>query len=142
MVSKKIQKIIIASVAVTVVGSIVGMLTCGWLFRWVYEIEPVNVWRPMDGPPGAIFFVASWIINLIFVSVYSLFYKGIPGKNVIAKGLVYGLCVFAVGQLTGMVMTYMFMTVAWQVVVYLTIGGLIFTPIYGIIAAAICGKQE
>ena len=142
MISKKVGKIIAASVVVTVVGSIVGMVTCGWLFRWIYEIEPVNIWRQMDGPPPAIFYVASLILNLIFVSVYALFYKGIPGKSVVTKGLIYGLCVFAVGQLMGMVMTYMFMNIAWQVVVYWTICGLVFTPVYGIVAAAICGNLE
>ncbi|MCD4830769.1 MAG: hypothetical protein K8R02_03050 [Anaerohalosphaeraceae bacterium] len=141
MTSKKILRIIIATIAISVFGAIVGMITCGWLFRWVYEIEPINVWKPMDGPPGAMFYLGCFIMNLIFVSVYALLRKGIPGKSLIAKGLVYGLCVFAVGQLNGMLMTYMFMTVAWQVIVYWTIQGLIWTPISGVIAATIYGKD-
>ena len=95
----------------------------------------------MQGPPGAIFYLGCFIMNLIFVVVYALLRRGIPGKNLISKGLIYGLCVFAVGQLNGMFATYIFMTVAWQAVLYWTIQGIIFTPIAGAIASAIYGKD-
>lgn len=138
---KKVLKIFLASVAITVFGTIVGMVTCGWLFRWIYEIEPVSVWKPMDGPPGAMFYVGCFVMNLIFVVVYAIFQKGIPGKSLVTKGIVYGLCIFATGQLVGMFSMYIFMTVAWQVLLYWGIMGLITTPITGIIAALIYGNQ-
>jgi len=39
-----IPKIIIAGVAVWLTNTVLGFLTCGKLFNWVYEIPP-NVWK-------------------------------------------------------------------------------------------------
>jgi len=86
------------------------------------------------------FFIGALALNIIFVVVYALFCKGIPGKNKLVKGLVFGLCVFAVGTLPGMVATYSFMTVATTVVVYWTIMSLVQTPLKGLILAAIYGE--
>lgn len=132
-------RIFIAGVVVTVFSTGVGMITCGWLFRWVYEIEPTNIWRAMDTIPVA-YYPASLALNIVLAFVYALLVKGIPGKNKLTKGLVFGLCVWAVGTLPGMLATYLFMTVAATVVIYWTITGLIFTPLMGLIIAAIYGE--
>ncbi len=136
----KCIKILIAGVAVTVFNMIVGSLTCGGVFNWVYTLEPTNVWKPMDGPPGLMFMLGSLILNIILAIVYAILRKGIPGNNKWIKGLVYGLCVWAVGMLPGMLMTYFFMTVAPTVLVYWTLLGLIQTPLEGLIIAAIYGE--
>ena len=80
----KIWKILIAAVVVTVFEVVVGGLTCGWLFKWVYEIEPTNVWKPMEAPPVT-FYVGALVLNILFVLVYALLAKGIPGKNKLLK---------------------------------------------------------
>ena len=134
----KIKKILLAGVAVTVFNTIVGMVTCGGLFSWVYALEPTNVWRPMQGPPGLGFFIGSYLLSVIFAYTYVLLQKGIPGKSKIERGLTFGFCVWAVGMLPGMFATSSFMTVATTVVLYWTIMGLIQTPIQGIITAYIC----
>jgi hypothetical protein len=136
----KIGKILIAAVAVSVFNAVLGALTCGSLFNWVYKLEPVNVWKPMEGPPGLAFQIGELLLNIILVVVYVLLRKGIPGKNRLSKGLVFGLCVWAVGMLPGMFSTYAFMTVATGVVIYWTILGLVATPIKGLIIAAIYGE--
>jgi hypothetical protein len=133
-------KILIAGIAVTVFNSIVGAVTCGGIFNWVYKLEPTNVWKPMKGAPGPMFFLASFILSLIFVFVYALINKGIPGRNWLVKGLVYGLLVWALGVLPTMLSTYFFMTVATTVVVYWTISSLITYPLNGVIIAAIYGE--
>lgn len=138
----KAAKILIAAIAITVFGAVVGAFTCGHYFNWVYELEPINVWKPMEGPPPAMFMVGSAILNVIFVCVYALFRKGIPGGNRLVKGLFFGLCVWAVGMLPGMFATYIFMTVAPTVVIYWTIYGLVCTPIQGLIAAVIYGVPK
>ena len=135
----KYWRIFIAGVVVTVFSTGVGMITCGWLFRWVYEIEPTNIWRAMDTIPVA-YYPAFLALNIVLAFVYALLVKGIPGKNKLIKGLVFGLCVWAVGMLPGMLATYLFMTVAATVVIYWTITGLIFTPLIGLIIAAIYGE--
>ncbi len=136
----KIGKILIAALALSVFGMVFGGLTCGWLFNWVYKLEPTNIWRPMDGPPGLGFIVAGFVLNIILTVVYALLQKGIPGKNKLAKGAIFGLCVWAVGMLPGMASTYAFMTVAAGVVIYWTLMGLVELPIKGLIIAAIYGE--
>jgi hypothetical protein len=132
----KILRIVIAGAVVTVLKSLIGGLTCGWLFNWVYEVEPTAIWRQMDAPPIG-YLIASLALNILLVLVYALLAKGIPGKNKLVKGLVFGLCVWAVGILPGMLSTYMFMTVSATVVIYWTISGLVVTPLMGMIIAAI-----
>jgi hypothetical protein len=51
----KIGKIVLAALALSMFGVIFGGVTCGWLFGWVYKLEPTNVWKPMVGPPGSVF---------------------------------------------------------------------------------------
>jgi len=136
----KIGKILIAALVVSLFGAIFAGVTCGWLFNWVYKLEPINAWKPMDGPPGLLFYIGSFILNIILAVVYALLKKGIPGRNNFLKGLNFGLCVWAVGMLPGMFSTYSFMTVATGAVIYWTILGLIEMPIKGLIIAAIYGE--
>jgi hypothetical protein len=136
----KIGKILIAALAVSLFGAIFSGLTCGWLFNWIYKLEPTNVWKPMDGPPGLVFYLGSFLLNIILAVVYALLSKGLPGKNKLARGLVFGLCVWAVGILPGMFATYYFMTVATGWVIYMFIIGLVETPIKGLIISAIYGE--
>ncbi|MDY6914524.1 MAG: hypothetical protein SVT52_08730 [Planctomycetota bacterium] len=136
----KIWKPLVAGLIVQVFNAIVGSVTCGGVFNWVYRLEPTNVWKPMDGPPGVTFYVGFLVLHIVLAFVYVLLKKGIPGPNRVIKGLVFGLCIWAVGTLPGMFATYLFMTVATQVVIYWTIMGLILSPIKGVIIAAICGK--
>lgn len=136
----KIGKIIIAGAVVTIFNTIVGILTCGNIFSWVYKLEPTNIWKPMNGGPGAIFIICSFALSIIFSFVYALINKGIPGKNKFTKGIIFGLCVWAVGMLPGMLAIYTFMTVATTVVVYWTILGLIKAPFEGMIISTIYGE--
>ncbi len=136
----KIGKLLLAAIALSIFGLIIGAVTCGGVFNWVYKLEPTNVWKSMDAPPGLEYLAGGFILNIILAVVYALLRKGIPGKNRLVKGLVFGLCVWAVGMLPGMFATYYFMTVASTVVVYWTILGLIEYPIMGLIIAAIYGE--
>jgi len=135
----KIGKIIIATVAITVFDAIIGAITCGGIFNWVYKIEPISVWKPIE-VPGISYYIGAIILNFIFVLVYTILNKGVPGKNKLIKGAVFGLCVWAIGILPGMFATYMFMTVAPTVIIYWTILALIQTPLKGLISAAIYGE--
>ena len=133
----KIGKILIAAVAVTVFSIILGMITCGGFFNWIYQLKPAYVWKPMEGFPGMFFLVGNFVLNILLASVYALFRKGIPGGNKFIKGIVFGLSVFAVGKLPGILATYTFMVVAPTVVVYWAILGLIEMPLKGLIIAVI-----
>ena len=134
----KLGRVLVAGIVIAVFNAVVGMILCGGVFNWVYKLEPINVWKPMEGPPGVEYFVGLLILSIIFVFVYALLNKGIPG-NRLGKGFIFGLCVWAVGVLPGMFATYIFMAVANTVVIYWTISALILTPIKGMIASIICG---
>ncbi len=134
----KIGKTIIATIVITVLGAIVGAVTCGGVFNWVYKLEPTNVWKTMEAP-GTAYYLGAILLNFIFVVAYSLLHEGIPVKKNLVKGLVFGLCVWGVGVLPGMFATYTFMTVAPTVIIYWTIMALILDPLKGIITAAIYG---
>jgi len=136
----KVIKVLFAGVVVEIFSAIVGFVTCGWLFNWVYKLPPTDVWKPMEGPPGLEVYIGGLILSIILALIYAIVQKGIPGKNKIAKGIVFGLCVWAVGTLPGMFATWAFMTVAETVIIYWTILALVVTPIKGIIIAAIYGE--
>jgi len=135
----KIGKVLVAAVVISVVNMILGMVTCGGIFSWVYKLEPINVWKPMQNGPGLTFIAGEFILTVLFILVYVMLKNGIPAKSKFAKGVVYGLFVWVAGVLPGMLATYSFMTVATTVVVYWTIQSLIFLPIKGILAATIYG---
>ncbi len=133
----KIKELLLATLAVAATNIIIGMLTCGSTFSWVYKLEPTNVWKSMDAFSLPLMVVTTVFVDLIFVYVYSILKEGIPTDNNLAKGFIYGICVWAVGIIPGMVSTQLYMTVATTVVIYWTIWGLIVNPIKGMIAAAI-----
>lgn len=134
------KRLILAAIVVTLFNFIVGGLTCGCAFSWVYKLEPVNVWKPMENFPFILVLATTFFIDLLFVLVYAIINKGVPGKNRYVKGLLYGLFVWMVGVVPGMISTYIFMTVSTTVVIYWTILGLIEIPLKGLIAAAIYGE--
>lgn len=135
----KIGKLLAAALAVSLFGAILAALTCGWLFNWVYKLEPTHVWKSL-GAPGPLFHLVGFLLNIILTAVYALLRHGLPGKNKFVKGISFGLCVWAVGMLPGMFCTYYFMTVATGVVIYWTLLGLVEMPLKGLIIAAIYGE--
>lgn len=135
----RLIRVVVAGVVVTAFAAGFGMLTCGWLFTWVYELEPTSVWKQMDMPPME-FLIGSLILAFVLAAFYELLKKSIPGRGFIAKGLMYGFFVWAVGVLPGMLATHTFMTVATEAVIYLTVRGLAVGLIEGALIAAICGS--
>lgn len=135
-----IKKMILAIIVVAVFNFIVGMLTCGSTFNWVYKLEPTNVWKPATSISIPLMFIGVVLVDALFVFIYALINKGIPGQNRFAKGIVYGLLVVLLGLVPGMISIYTYMTVATTVVVYWTIWGFIVSPLKGLITAAIYGE--
>ena len=135
-----IKKLILAIIVVTVFNFLVGMLTCGGAFSWVYKLEPTNVWKPETSILFPLMIAGIFLIDALFVLVYALINKGIPGKNRFIKGIIYGFLVCLVGLVPGMIETYTYMTVATTVVIYWTIWGFIVNPVKGLLTAAIYGE--
>lgn len=135
----KLGKCLFATIAVTVFTLLFGMLTCGSTFNWVYQLEPTNIWLPMEQGPGIQYMIGQLFISFLFVLVYMIIKNGIPGTKW-TKGLIYGLCVFAIGILPGMWSTYSFMAINPTVVIYWTIWGLIINPLKGFITSIIIDR--
>ena len=132
------KKILISGIAIWIVSTVLGFMTCGWLFNWVYQLPPI-IWKN----PATIMTTGSMIGTniiglvsaMIFASVYALLYKGIPGKG-IKKGMNYGLIAWFLGALSGLPSMPFYMTISTTVIVYWIVQALVMNLING----AIVGK--
>ncbi|MFH1233803.1 MAG: DUF1761 domain-containing protein [Patescibacteria group bacterium] len=138
------SKIFLTALVITIIGTIIGFLTCGWLFKWIYAIEPTVAWKyatdiAPSGQAMAINFIGEFILAVILVSVFVKLYKGIPYAGW-KKGVKFGFLVWLVSTLPGMFATYMWMNVAIEWIVYMAIVGLIVLLVKGAIVGAMCKK--
>lgn len=132
-------RIFLAAIAITIFATAWGMVTCGWLFTWVYELPPISVWKsPADMTPlfWTISIAGHFVLALIFVGVFVWIGNGLCGGRV-GRGFRYGLVTWLIGVLPGMFATGMFMAVNPWWPVYMSINQLIALPVCGIIASAL-----
>ena len=138
----KTGKIILSAVIVWVVHMILIWLTCGWLFRWIYEIQP-KIWLAPEIMMSAGNMIASAVISLIgailFVLVYELIKKGIPSKkkSYVCKGMMYGFLIWLITAFVGMIGMPFYMTISTTVIIYWIVQALVFNLIKGSIIGAI-----
>jgi len=134
-----VKKILISTAAVWAAGTVLGMITCGWLFNWIYMLPPM-IWKTSGEilvPANLIGSYAMGLIaSLIFCSVYAFIYNGIPGAG-LRKGLTYGLIVFLVGAFAGIGSMPFYMTINTIVVIYWLIQALLMNLLNGAIVAYI-----
>ncbi len=132
-----IKRLILAGLAVAAFKTGFGMLTCGWLFKWVYALPPAAIWRSIElMPPGywALLDLGTFLIALIYVMTYAKV-GCVFGKSKAARGLQYGFCLWIVSMAPGMFYTYAFMNIAAGAVIYWLIMGLAELLIAGLIIA-------
>lgn len=138
------KKILISGVVIWVISTIFGLLTCGWLFSWVYTLPP-NIWKDPVEMMSTGNIIGGNLTGLfraiIFALVYALLYKGIPGESV-KKGMMYGILVWLVGALAGMASMPFYMTIATTVVVYWIIQALVLNLISGAIVGVIYKEND
>ena len=139
-----LRKVLLAGLVITVVSSVWGMLTCGWLFNWVYFLEPMEIWKDInfqDPVFNSVFYGGVFVLNFLFAWVFALVYHGIPGEK-IGKGIWYGFLVWLIGILPGMFSLYVWTNMAVVVVIYWIANLLIERIIAGIIVASIYKPRE
>ena len=133
------KRILGAGVLVWIVSSVFGWLTCGWLFNWVYAIEPI-IWKDPSVITSAPIMLGSNLVGLIggivFALIYAFIYKGIPKKGV-KKGMVYGLVIWIISVFLGIAAMPFYMTIANTVVIYWIIQALVINLINGAIVGAV-----
>ncbi len=137
----KIGKVILAGVVVGILGGIWGWLTCGWLFNWVYTLEPTGIWKAPGEMPFILMSVMGLVFGIILAFVYALIHKGLPGKGIV-KGLTFGLFVWLVGGLPGCFSLGMVTVMAHGAVIYWILGALVVSLWQGLVIAAIYGKDS
>lgn len=137
----KIGKVVLAGVVVGILKSIWGWLTCGWLFNWVYTLEPTSIWKPVEEMPFGMMNVTNILFAFLLALVYALINKGLPGKGIV-KGLWFGLFVWLVGALPGTFALGMVTIMAHGVVIYWLISFLVVNLWQGLLIAAIYGKSS
>lgn len=134
------KRIILAALAVTVFGMAWGMLSCGWLFTWVYGLPPVSVWKTPETMMTPLFWVINvvghFVLSVIFVAIFAKLQDALCGGR-IGKGFCYGIIVWLVGVLPGMFAVGMWMAVNPWWPVYMGLNQLVALPICGIIASTI-----
>ncbi|MEA3248599.1 MAG: hypothetical protein U9Q73_02740 [Nanoarchaeota archaeon] len=132
-----IKKILLTSLVIWIVTAVLGFLTCGQLFNWVYLLPP-NIWKN----PVEINFIGSTLFGLfsalLFVFVFAVLYKGIPNEGA-KKGMTYGILVWLV-SLGGLVGMSFYMTINLVVILYWTIQALVMNIINGMIVGKIYQK--
>lgn len=128
-----VKRIVLSAIIIWVVSAAWTMLTCGWLFNWVYQIPPV-IWKTGEEIMSAGSYAGSSVLGLlitfIFVTIFAALYKGLPFDGV-KKGLMYGFIIWLVGTFSGMVTLPFYMTIAWTVIIYWLINGLVIHLIFG-----------
>lgn len=111
-------RLVFAAVAMSVFDIVFGMVSCKWLFSWVYRLEPTYVWRKMNGGPGLFFMAGMLVLHFFLAVVYSYLNVGIPYETLYMKGLFFGLCLWGINTLPMVLSTYSFMNVASGVLIY------------------------
>lgn len=140
------KKIILTAFVITIVETIIYSVTCGWLFNWIYSVEPTAAWLYKTGDviPGNVMFlsfIGAFILNIILVWVFTVLYNSIPYHGW-KKGAKYGFLVWTVSILPGMFATFMWMNVPTIWIMYGVVLGLIVLLVKGIIIGAICRKSK
>jgi hypothetical protein len=131
------KKVIISGLVAGVVILVVGMLT-GSLFSVDYSKTP-ELWKEMTGNWYYQMWAVDFVEGIIYAMVFTVLYNSIPGKGW-KKGLNYGIILWLVGTVPGMMLTYLTMAVPDMIVASWTFGGLISLVIAGSAMALVHDK--
>lgn len=138
----KIIRILVASISVTIVNSFIGIIFCMGNFNWVYTLEPTYIWKSVKAVPDIVFYAAAFGLYTILSVIYMVLSKGIPGKNKLTKGFIFGLCVWLVGTVPSMFLIYTFINISNIVLLYWLVMALVQKPVQGIIIAIFCEDSK
>jgi len=125
----KIIRALIGGLLIAVFDMVFGGITCGGAFNFIYKLQPY-MWKTMcvtvpDCKLMTMLSLSNFVFGFIFTLVFIWIYKGLPGKNALQKGIYFALIVWIIGNLQGMVSTYIFSNMLPGVISYMTLTGLI-----------------
>ena len=139
------KRIIIAAIVFAIIAQVLRTVESMLTMDFYMDPEYFGVWSkllmPTAGPPPAEFFYASVISSLIIALIYAVVYdvvKGsLPGKTFIKKGLQYGIILFMIVQIPGLLGMYLLVNLPTLLLVYWGISSLVISLIGGIVFAKI-----
>lgn len=137
------RKVILAGLGINIASILIPLISYK-AFSWVFELEPIAIWKwtpntPISElSPGyiALLLLINTTLAIYFVYLYAIFYKSIPGTG-IRKGLVFGLFIFPIGVLIPIFSLFVVTNIAAGALIYFAIEGLIEFILYGIIVGLI-----
>ena len=136
------KKAITAWVVSGIASILYALLTCRWLFKWVYAIDPSSFYRAgmISGQIGWLLLAGLVLVILAAVAVagYAVLYNRIP-KQGIMKGLAYGFFIWLITFAT-LIRVYVSINMTTAIVTYWMASSLINTLLIGAIIGAIYKK--
>ncbi len=100
-----------------------------------------KIMMPHPGPPPSLFYILSFTFNFIIGILLSIGYRiikaGIPGTELLNKGLLYGLIIFIVGVIPGHLALILFINLPIALIVDWAAENLIIDLLGGIAIARI-----
>lgn len=124
----------------------VGLLVVGFVLSWITglifpsvqtEYETSGLFRPWSDPIMQLYFAYPFILGIVLAFVWDKLKAQVKGKNIISRGLNFGLTYFLVATIPGMFITYSSFYVSTALVLSWTINGLLEGVIAGIILAKV-----
>ena len=139
------KRIIIAAIVFAIISQVMhtieSMLTMDFYMDEAYFPVWSKLMMPTAGPPPTEFFVASVasavIIALIYSAAYDMLKGSLPGKTDLMKGLKYGIMLFILVQIPGLLGMWLLINLPLMLLVYWGIGSLAILLIGGIVIAKI-----
>jgi len=131
-----IKKTIKAWLASAVFFNLWSLITCGWLFRWVYFAEPTEALRRGVLSLSDGFFGLSFLNNLILTGAFSFIYalteKILPGGR-FRKGLIFGFFIWLVSWLLPFMRFVISLNLSIALSVYWCMNGLAVYVLTGVV---------
>jgi hypothetical protein len=133
----KWNKLVLAGIAAAVVRYLINS-GFGYYFMGLYDLSS-GLWRAMPTPSWTVnVIIATVIISFLATFVYAMVNTSLGKKSeTTKKGLKYGILLWLVRDITGSVMTYVFMPVSLTLIGIWLLSGLIISLVNGLVVAKI-----
>jgi hypothetical protein len=141
----KAWKLILAAIVFLIISQVIHMIEAQLTMNYYTDPAYFSVWSkimmPTAGPPPAEFYYYSWIFTfiggLIFAGIYAVIEKGIPGKTIVKKGMIYGLLIWLITGISASLTMVLLINLPIDLIAIWAVTGLIINLIAGIAVAKI-----
>ena len=141
----RIGKLVICSVIVTIISEALYWLVAFADMRYYTDPVHAEIWSkvmmPNPGPPPSSFMwyslLFTFITAVLFVLVFQIVLKGVPGSGPAMRGLMYGLLVFLLAGIPAGLSMYLIINLPTGLIWSWTMQGFVVYLVNGLIVGAI-----